>query len=1142
MGNLLVYKASAGSGKTYKLALEYIKLALAEGSPIAYRHILAVTFTNKATTEMKDRILFHLFNLAEGGRDQGFLNDLLQLLNAHATETSSTSGAPLTAKEVCTRAKVLLQNILHDYDHFRVETIDSFFQSLLTNLAHELGLTRNFRTELNDKDIISRAVDQLITDLEKEESRAVKDGLNEVVWQYMREYMERGDGWNITKELKAFALKNLFNLSYLVHEDELNQKLAETDLYNRLHKAQEDIEKPLKSEVQLKANEFSSFLDALQDGEKTFSYGKDLFSFAKEMQAGHFQTKPGKRLSNFMKDSSTLVKKKDEMKKDVCEKASQASALLSTLNQARERYCRAKFTRQLMQETLGPLRLLREIDTQVNEINKANGHFMLAKTPILLSRMVGKDDASFVFEKAGTTFHHIMIDEFQDTSSLQWDNLYHLLVENLAQGNECMLVGDIKQSIYRWRGGDWRILENVKDNTAFQHSRQLQLPKNFRSKSQIVAFNNAFFPEAAKLLDSTQASNADFPEMWKCKTQEIYAEVTQEVPADEEGGFVRVKLHATNTKKEEIYEDLHEQINRLHVETGIPFCEMAILVRRNIEGTNLIDYFAREHPSIPITSDEAFRLTSSPAVMCLIEALRILFDPKDKTARIRLLQILEFIHLGHNPSDLTKLVQNEKSILPDEFFTQRELLLTMPLYTVCEHLIALFGLCEENEQEECTKHLENNEKKNTLYGQSAYLFKFQDSVLEFLNEKPSDLKLFLDYWDTTLSKASTTGKGNDGIQVITIHKAKGLGKHTVLIPFCDWDIVKVFSDDYLWCRTPDKPPYNDLPITAIRTRSAEKVKASAFNYSYIEEKQRQQIDNLNLLYVAFTRAKENLLVWARPLTKDSQKESLNKVGKLLQKIVPTYLKLRLPDSDRSPKKESFPEAEAQDSNTQEAILPEIYTLGEPTLYEKKNHVEDKEQFANPFADIPEELLLTSLTPQPAHVEFKQSSQASEFIFSALNEEKNSAKEKQETYIDKGKLLHFLFSKIRTENDVEDVLHDFTTRGLLTNKKEEESLRKFIYDRLAAPLPKSWFDGSWQLFNECNIIFRDSSGTLRHCRPDRVMTRQGETIVVDFKFGKEREEYIHQVRSYMDFLAQMGYTHPKGFLWYVYSGEVMEVLL
>lgn len=1142
MGNLLVYKASAGSGKTYKLALEYIKLALAEGSPKAYRHILAVTFTNKATTEMKDRILFHLFNLAEGGLDQGFLNELLQLLNAHATDGSSKSAAFLTAKEVCTRAKVLLQNILHDYDYFRVETIDSFFQSLLTNLAHELGLARNFRTELNDKGIINLAVDQFIADLEQGESRAVKDGLDEVAWQYMRDYMERGDGWNFTKELKAFALKNLFNPSYLVHEDELNQKLAETDLYHRLHKAQEIIEKPLKKEVQLKAKEFSLFLDALPDGEKTFSYGKDLFSFAKEMQAGHFQTKPGKRLINFIENPSTLVKKKDEAKMDVCQKTVEASTLLSTLNQAREKFCRAKFTRQLIQETLGPLRLLREIGLQVNEINKTNGHFLLAKTPILLSRMVGKDDASFVFEKAGTTFHHIMIDEFQDTSSLQWENLYHLLVENLSQGNECMLVGDIKQSIYRWRGGDWSILEKVKDDTAFHHSRQLRLPKNFRSKSHIVAFNNTFFPQAAKLLDSTQANNADFPEMWKCKTQEIYADVTQEIPPDKEGGFVRVKLHATSTKKEEIYEDLYEQINRLYFETGIPYCEMAILVRRNMEGANLIDYFAREHPTIPITSDEAFRLTSSPAVMCLIEALRTLFDPQNKTARIRLLQILEFIHTGCHPSDLAKLAQNEKCILPKAFLANRELLLTMPLYEVCEYLIALFELCKENETGECTKHLENDVKRNILYGQSAYLFKFQDSILEFLNEYPSDLRLFLDYWDTTLSKASTTGEGNEGIQVITIHKAKGLGRHTILIPFCDWDIAKFFSNDYLWCRTPDEPPYNDLPITAIRTRSAEKVKVSAFNYSYIEEEQKQRIDNLNLLYVAFTRAKENLLVWARPLIKDAPNESLNKVSKLLQKIVPTYLERQHPGSVTDSQNVSSPEVESQDSTIQEAILPEIYTFGRPARFEKKNEVENEKQFVNPFADLSGELISTSVTPQHAHAKFKQSCQASEFIFSALNEEKTSEEEQQETYIDKGRLLHFLFSKIRTENDVEYVLHDFTIRGLLTNKEEGESLRKFIHDRLAAPLQKSWFDGSWQLFNECNILFRDSSGMLGHCRPDRVMIRNGETIVVDFKFGKAREEYTQQVHSYMNFLSQMGYPHPKGFLWYVYSNKVIEVLL
>ena len=1123
MGNLIVYKASAGSGKTYNLALEYIKLAVQSSSPTAFRNILAVTFTNKATAEMKERILLHLFNLAHGGLDPDFLCNLMGKL--------ADDGHTLKKEDVCQRAGRTLQAILHDYDHFRVETIDSFFQSLLTNLAHELNLPRTFRVDLNDSDVIKRAVEKLMKDIKDLKSAASKAGALKLVMDYVDENIEEGKKWSIVKQLFDFARKNMHNETYIKNEEELSKALKDEAKIGSLRKYTQEADAALSTAIQKTAKEALDFVDSFSDGAKHFSFGGNVVKYLKDVLDDKLKM-PGNRMANQIADPEKFVSSANKKKPGYSNDAEALSRYLKTLQDGIVEYGKTINTGRITLSKLRPMRLLQLIEGNVNDINNEANRFMLSKTPELFSRIVTKDDAPFVFERVGTTFNHIMIDEFQDTSRMQWDNFHTLLVENLANGKECMLVGDTKQSIYRWRGGDWSILEGVGTDPDFHSKKFIPLNRNFRSKRNIVEFNNAFFPLAAQELDNLCSED------WKGRIPRIYEDVEQEVRNGADGGWVRVALAKGKPDNKVVWEDVYTQIVRLHNHAGVAYRDIGILVRNNRDGAEIIEYFSQKHSDIPINSDEAYKLSASPAVMTLVCTLRYICHPDDPEVHVHLLTALGVAgKKGEFPADFKQTFANVAEHLPEGMQTEEDLskLKRMPLYELCQHLIATLSLT------------------SVAKDQSAYLFYFLDAVLDFLEDKPSDLELFLEHWDTTLCGKSTTGDTGDCIYVMTIHKSKGLARHTILIPFCEWDLCKFRADDIIWNKTPGKP-YNVLPVTSY-SPTAPGIELSLYNSSVEEERVQQYIDNLNTLYVAFTRSKQNLLIWSRVSNKGE-----SKVGDLLkQEEVRKLLKEETEPAIKdmfSPEEligTTFPcetVEEGEDEITYESLF-NVYTSGElriepavPT-HEAKEESPSKNPLDNPLIKA----ISIELNPlSRAHVEFRQSNPAKDFINEAKaaelaengDGETTTMTDEQKAYIDRGKLLHRVFSRIRTESDIDFAVHSLAAEGLLS-PGEETSLCKFVKKRVDQENVKEWFDGSWQLFNECDILYRNDNGKVCTRRPDRVMVKDGRTVVVDFKFGNPQpEKYEAQVRGYINFLQRMGHKHVEGYLWYVYKGDVVPV--
>lgn len=1170
MGNLLVYNASAGSGKTYNLALQYIKLAIEADSPTAYRNILAVTFTNKATAEMKDRILLHLFNLAHGGLNKKFLNDLLKLLNPE--DNKDEQRHVYTALEVFSRSASLLQHILHDYDHFRVETIDSFFQSLLTNLAHELELTRNFRIDLDDEDVISRAVDRLMMELTNSQSELRKKGVLRLLYDYMGESIEDEKGWNVAKSLKKFAADNLFDETYLKYEDQLNAALNDSASYAELKNFEKEHAATYIQRMEKEAHAIEDLIEASAHVSKFFhlDYTQKLVG---KILSGTYDAPISNTLGQQMEEPQCLLKKDYKEDSDALADAELIAERLRNLRDTINDYTHAVFTARITTAHVGIMRLLSEIGNMANEINKETGHFMLAKTPELFNRMIQKTDAPFVFERVGTTFNHIMIDEFQDTSRMQWSNFHKLLVENLAQGNQCMLVGDIKQSIYRWRDGDWKILEEVVDDDAFHSKKPIPLTQNWRSLKEIIAFNNKLFPAAAKALDEVVSADNTLPNDWNERIQTIYKDVDQTACQDADGGWIRMSFSEKKCNDADIIDDLHAQMLRLHNEARIPYSDMLILVRWNREGTDIINHLAAIDPDFPINSTEAFSLTSSPAVMVLVNALRYLVaDINDRASKLQLLQSIQLLLPDESlkecdKTDLLSLLSQAETLLPSEILNpdERCRMADMPLYELCHKLITLFHLAESSNPEATAPDRD-------VSNQSAYLFTFLDGVLQFLDDNASDIPTFLSHWDASMHKQSTSGESGDSVMVMTIHKAKGLARHTILIPFCDWDIVKDRPDDVLWCRTPDYPPFNALPITAIKTLD-KNISKSYYHEDKEFEHLQQRVDNLNMLYVAFTRPKSNMLVWARTdqlianveETKDKGKKKnsdlkITTIGDLLARTAPKFLTLcPEPVLEDAGTNEPVPCQDAADESETEEPTFTVFERGqlkvEPTAEEKakekkkKREEEQKNPISNPLDEPHIEPIPIKLTAdESAKVDFRQSNPAKDFIASAetgaltAEEDGESENPRQQSYIDRGKLMHRIFSQIRQAADLDTALHDCEVEGLLGGAKEKNQIHTFIAKRLQNEAVRPWFDGSWQIFNECSILFREANGELCTRRPDRVMVKDGQAVVVDFKFGRPDEQYHTQVQSYMQFLQHMGYASVRGYLWFVYSGRVEEVTL
>ena len=1067
---LTVYKASAGSGKTFTLATEYIRLLVE--NPQSYRNILAVTFTNKATEEMKMRILSQLY---------GIWKKLPESDN-YLTNIQEKTG--LSPDVISERAGLALNNLTHNYNYFRVETIDTFFQSVLRNMARELDLTTNLRIGLNDYQVEELAVDQLIEDL------TTTDVMLQWILKYIMENISDDKSWNVIAQIKKFG-QNIFKDYYKEVSITLEQKMGEAGFFENYTTCLRDLRKAAE-EYMKEIGE--SFFDTLEgeglNVDDLSSKQRGIASFFNKLRKGTFDpsiitTTVANHLENIEKWCPKTNPRRDAVLQVV---ESSLIQILKCAVEAQEKQWKIFQSSNLTLRHLNQLRLLSSIEKKVREINETENRFLLSDTQQLLHSLIDGSDSPFIFEKIGTQLQHVMIDEFQDTSTIQWQNFKVLLAETMShEDGSNLIVGDVKQSIYRWRSGDWRLLNGIENQFNSMLMEIKSLSTNYRSTRNVIDFNNTFFRHAAKVeYQALEELECDERE----QLEKAYADVEQKVPDDKKDeGRVTIELLPNNEYQESVLKHTVKYVREI-IDAGVSQKDIAILVRYNNHIPLIAQYFLENLPEVSIVSDEAFRLEASSAVCLMIQALHLLLHPDDQLTEAAIVKTWLCTVQGKELTDDQFMIagNNLDEYLPEAYIGHFDELLTLPLYELAEKIYSIFQL-------------------HRLEGQGAYLCAFYDHLANYVNENTTDIQSFLTEWEENLSKKTIQSDETNGIRLISIHKSKGLEFDHVIIPYCDWTLEK-YSDNIIWCK-PNEAPFNDLPIAPIDY--SPKMMGSIYEKEYLHEHLQNTVDNLNLLYVAFTRAAKSLYVVGKRGAKNSR-------SALIELCLPLVA-------------ESMPEAQLEGMENNEAAIVFEYGTCQTSQPELPSQNNEKES-SNPFLQK-SEAISVSIRTYDSKVNFRQSNRSRDFI-------EGEDIDQQRRYIQAGSILHEIFSTIQTEKDIPEALQRLQFEGILYDEEmTAERITSMLRKRLSDPRVASWFSPRWTLFNECTILSVEDDEVHEH-RPDRVMTDGNEWIVVDFKFGHPDPEYHTQVRRYMDLLSSMGHQNIKGYLWYVYSNKIEDV--
>ena len=1073
---LTVYKASAGSGKTFTLATEYIRLIVE--NPTSYKNILAVTFTNKATEEMKMRILSQLYGIWKAlPESDSYLKKIVE----------KTGFEPKLIRD---RAGQGLANLLHNYNYFRVETIDTFFQSVLRNMARELDLTTNLRIGLNDVQVEELAVDQLIADL------STTDVILQWIMKYVMESISDDKSWNVISQIKRFGC-TIFKDEYKEVCQELKRKMEEKGFFEQYTTQLREIKKAAeKRMIQIGESFFENLEGEGLSIDDLANKNRGIAGFFLKLQKGVFDPSiENATVANCLENPEKWCAKTHPQREFI---TSLAEGVLGDILRfaVAERPVQWKLYKSadLTLRHLNQLRLLGSIEEKVRELNENNNRFLLSDTQQLLHALIEGSDSPFIFEKIGTQLEHVMIDEFQDTSTVQWQNFRVLLDEAMShEDGSNLIVGDVKQSIYRWRSGDWRLLNDIEQQFYQQQIETLPLKTNYRSERNVISFNNHFFSQAAELEYQSQRDiNCEEAEQLK----RAYADVMQEIPERrKDAGEVYVTLLPTEDYQAATLQLVADAISELR-SRGVPQKDIAILVRMNNQIPMIAQYFQEQMSEVTIVSDEAFRLEASVVVNLLVSALRLLTHPDDLLTKAAIVKHYHIDVLKEQIEDNELLLSTNdlNQLLPEGFLSQREVLLTMPLYDLAERLHAIFGL-------------------EALNDQSAYVFAFYDQLASYVNENTADIDSFLAAWDEGICGKTIQSEDTNGVRILSIHKSKGLEFDYVICPFCDWQLEKQ-SGNILWCQ-PTEEPFSDLPLAPV-DYSRGQMMGTIYEKDYLHEHLQNTVDNLNLLYVAFTRACKGLYVFGKRGAKASRSGLIEDCLPLVAQEMPEAILSGIED-EKGELQFSLAGDSRNSSNSRSS----------------RNSGQTSE---NPFLQ-PAAPIAVDFRYMDSQVNFRQSNRSQAFI-----EAEESDEIERLNYIQTGSVLHQIISMIRTTEDIEDALKQLQFEGVLYDERiTPERITSMLRKRLQDPRVADWFSSHWTLFNECTILTMED-GEVKERRPDRVMTDGKKWVVVDFKFGSPKPEYNDQVQEYMQLIKTMQpEAEVDGYLWFVYSNKIEEVV-
>ncbi|MBE6194122.1 MAG: DNA helicase UvrD [Rikenellaceae bacterium] len=1055
----VIVPASAGSGKTYRIAHEYIYDVLRDrydedGHPYFdrsfYKRILAVTFTNKATEEMKSRILQEIHLLASG-KSSSHLADLMK-------ETS------LDEATLRKRAKIVRSLILHDYSHFTILTNDTFFQRILRAFVRELGKDINFSTELDTAPILSRSVEALIESIT--ENKELRKWLEDLTEERIRD----GEKWDIRSAITALNGELFKESTKEIIEnigDKESLKKAIRGFSARVEQRQEEFKEQGKRALALIASQGYSHDDFKLKFTKIFEkVATGTLDKITDANLRHLTDSP-EEWFNKGKATPSLIALARELQQIFNEIYNEHLALRTLEN-----------THRILARNYRGFALLHDLQERVEEICREENSMLLSETKHAIAGFISESEAPFIYEKVGNYFDKFMIDEFQDTSAKEWNNFLPLLRNAMSQSTSpsVLIVGDVKQSIYRWRGGDWRILgKEVESALPECHCEPLE--NNWRSLPNIVEFNNTLYKAIIESenerineqLDKAAQAQRISPE---CKSElydtlkEAYANLSQ-IPRRKHTnrGYISIIAPDENADTDIVLMGTSEMplyIERIKevLERGFLPRDITILVRKNSESMEIAEELLHYRDLFPeslqfeITTEEALRLTASPAVKLIIAVMRLAINRNDTTS------LVQYNHLYNHDFFDTKLSDEEHDFLdsirmmsPEEAFN---------------HITIRYA--------------------DALEGQTAYILALHEHIVRFSAGKVADLALFDKWWSEKGDSLSVRVERSDrAIEILTIHKAKGLENRVIVIPRCSWSLEPLSSGGYkpniIWSKpAPDK---HLSEIGAFPVSFNNSVEESLFADGYFRETVYTFVDAINMLYVATTRAKEQLHIFL-----PSRKRG-NNIGNTLLNIF----------------------AERMSNNEVRGYRQ--YEIGTFDAPEKEQQKEENSQL----------IVIKEHRASPVTLKLRTSSSR----YFADEESELSPRSM-------GIRLHRAFEGATTREEIFATLDDMVINGELRHD-DMAQLKRQITETLDTTIAGEWFDGSWdKLHRERNIIRPNTTSK----RPDRVMTRNKEAVVVDYKFGEEKSLYNKQITGYMEELRKMGYTSVRGYIWYVLTGNIVEI--
>ena len=1045
-----IYDASAGSGKTYALVKEYLKIILVAKKNDAYRNILAITFTNKAVHEMKSRIVGSLSEFAkENPSDKA--QDLMQHL---AIETQ------LSIIQIKTKSQQIIKHIIHNYAAFDISTIDKFTHRVIRAFAHDLDLQINFEVTLDTENLLIEAVDAIIAQAGEDETLTkllidftMEKTDDDKSWDISREILETGRlvlNENNRNEINHFQDKTIFEFVEIKNKLAEACKVLETENAELAESALQLIEKNGIDTKSFSGSYFPKHLQSIQEGKfnpknKTYHEQEDI------------------KINKTAKDGALIE--------------SIIPELLEILSAIYKKFEKGDFYKAFL-KNITPLSLLNTVSNELVKIQKEQNLLPIAEFNALIHKEIQNQPAPFIYERLGERYRHFFIDEFQDTSEMQWQNLIPLIdnatsSELEGEKGTLMIVGDPKQSIYRWRGGKAeQFIALSKYHNPFNNPEKVleHLEKNYRSYSQIIEFNNDFFQ-----MLSNEFENLDY--------KDLYANKSRQKINEKIGGYVNISfLPKTETVDDE--EDDLEELNKtdLYVratlktildvrQKGFKYSDIAVLIRHNKNGTAIANFLIEQ--GIPILSSESLLIKNATEVRFIIHLLKYLKNSFDLEAKAHFLHYVAYKIQDKLPIHdfIAQGMEQKKESEFENWLTNFDISLSFQdirkksLYESVEVIVSKFLAPFSS-------------------AVSAYVQYFLDIVLERDVRNQAGIADFLDYWDKSSAKFKIPSpEGSDAVQIMTIHKSKGLEFPVVIFPFAE-ENYSLQKKDKLWLDFEDEK-FN-LPKALIDNSKAVEGFGEAAKATFIEKSQEQLLDNINVLYVALTRAEEQLYVISNLFKPNKEGNYPNNMATFFV----NYLE--------------------QNANYDESVLE--YHFGDS----QKLSSESKEQ--KEFKDIP----LVSEILNPKNIKIAQR----ESVMWGTH---------QQEAIEYGNVVHEILSYVKTKNDIDLAIIKAIESGLI-NLNQKEIVSKTIDEIVNHSELSDYFEAGNEVLNEQTIIQKEG----KTIKPDRmVLNKNKDVLLLDYKTGTHNPKHQLQIENYQKAIELMGYKVVKKAL--IFIGEQINVV-